>query len=112
MEPKTSHLNIRVTEAEHRAIASRARKSGLTLSAYVRRCALKDGAAAMPAVDAGELRRAYAGLKHSGSNINQIARALNTYGPNAVPAPAIDDAARKVADAADAVASTLATLRS
>ena len=110
MEPKTSHLNIRVTETEHRAIAARAHKSGLTLSAYVRRGALKGGAA-VPAVDADGLRHAYADLKHSGSNINQVAKVLNTYGADAIPASAIDAAARKVADAADAVASALSTLR-
>lgn len=111
MEPKTSHLNIRVTEAEHRAVASRTRKSGLTLSAYVRRCTHKGGAAAMPAVDADELRRAYANLKRAGSNINQCAHALNTYGREGCSEERAISAMQHVSAAADAVADALAIIR-
>lgn len=74
-------IYVRVTENEFARIRSRARKAGMSISAFARTRLLGD-AEARPTldIDIAELRKAFADLKHAGSNLNQCARALNTFG--------------------------------
>lgn len=92
---RSAQVHLRLTADEAARMRARSEASGLGLSAYIRRIALSGGAPA-PVADASELRPLYAELRRCGSNVNQIARALNTYG------------AEGAGDAA--VASTLAAL--
>lgn len=62
-------------------------------------------------IDAVTLRKAYADLKHAGSNVNQIARALNTRGAGAASVGEIDSALYALARAAEALSSALSITR-
>lgn len=112
MAGRTSRIEIRVSNGERAAMAACSRRAGKTVSAYLRDLATRDPSAPTLDIDAAGLRRAYADLKRAGSNVNQIARSLNTYGPRAAQSYGIEDALSSLATAADAVATALATVRS
>lgn len=109
---RSKRIFLRVNASELKRIRSRARKAGISVSAYMRNAALRHPkTCTVIEVDADGLRKAYADLKHAGSNINQCARALNTYGSDALPASTVVSAARRVGDAAGAIADVLAAAR-
>lgn len=83
----------------------------MTVSAYVRFAALRSESARVVEVDAPLLREVHADLKHTGSNLNQIARHLNTYGPGSVPDEVVGKALASVADATRAASDVLAAAR-
>lgn len=110
--PRSARIEVRVTAPEHDAITARARKAGLTVSAYMRSVALGHSAPKLPSsLDADELRRAYANLKHAGSNLNQWVRAVNTFGIRGANVSAMEGAADQVAAAAAAIAHELSSMR-
>lgn len=92
---RSAQVHLRLTESDAARMRERAAAAGMSLSAYIRRAALS-GEEPAPVADARELRPLYAELRRCGSNVNQIARAINTYG--------VDVAGD------DVVASTLAAL--
>lgn len=75
-----AQLHLRLAASDAVIIRERAGAAGLSISAYVRRASLAGGAPAA-AADVRELRPLYAELRRCGNNVNQIARALNSYGP-------------------------------
>lgn len=105
-------IDIRVTHRELQAIRSRARRAGVGMSEYMRSRALLnlDGAPTFD-VDSAELKAAYANLKRAGSNINQCARVLNTYGADTRIAEQTASAMERISLAADAVSAALAAAR-
>lgn len=106
-------IYVRVTENELTRIRSRACKTGMSISAYTRMKTLGDQEA-RPTVDLdiAELRKAFADLKHAGSNLNQCARALNTFGADEDSAANTDRAVRRVSAAADNICALIAAVRS
>lgn len=73
-------LNIRVSEAEHAAISTKATEAQMTISEYVRKRALRDERGPQPIeVDVGELQKTYRDLRHAGGNLNQVCRWLNSH---------------------------------
>lgn len=102
------HLRLTADEAAH--MRARADASGLSLSAYIRRSALSGGAPA-PVADARELRPLYAELRRCGNNVNQIARALNTYGADGAGDAAVARALAALERACDAVSEALEAAR-
>ncbi len=106
-------IYVRVTENELTRIRSRACKAGMSISAYTRMKTLEDQEA-RPTVDLdiAELRKAFADLKHAGSNLNQCARALNTFGADEDSAANTDRAVRRVSAAADNICALIAAVRS
>lgn len=106
-------IYVRVTENELTRIRSRACKAGMSISAYTRMKTLEDQEA-RPTVnlDIAELRKAFADLKHAGSNLNQCARALNTFGADEDSAANTDRAVRRVSAAADNICALIAAVRS
>lgn len=106
-------IYVRVTENELTRIRSRARKAGMSISAFARMKLLGD-AEARPTldIDIAELRKAFADLKHAGSNLNQCARALNTFGADGDSAASTDRAVRRVSVAADNICALIAAARS
>lgn len=106
-------IYVRVTENELTRIRSRACKAGMSISAYARMKTLGDQEA-RPTVDLdiAELRKAFADLKHAGSNLNQCARALNTFGADEDSAANTDRAVRRVSAAADNICALIAAVRS
>lgn len=105
-------IYVRVTENELTRIRSRACKAGMSISAYTRMKMLGDQEA-RPTVDLdiAELRKAFADLKHAGSNLNQRARALNTFGADEDSAANTDRAVRRVSAAADNICALIAAVR-
>ena len=83
----------------------------MTASAYLRSRALGGSEPPHVDIDAGELRRAYANLKHAGSNVNQIARVLNTYGGGAVPIARIESALSTIESTASDISRLLSASR-
>ena len=109
-EQKATQVNLRLSESEAKAIRDRAQASGLSLSAYMRRCSLSDDAPS-PALDARELKPLYTELRRCGNNVNQIARALNAYGAKGASMDEITQALASLANASGAVAEALAHVR-
>lgn len=106
-------IYVRATESELGRIRSRARKAGMSISAFARMRLLGD-VEARPAlnIDIAELRKAFADLKHAGSNLNQCARVLNTFGADGDSAASTDHAIRSVSAAADNICALIAAVRS
>lgn len=106
-------IYVRVTENELTRIRSRACKAGMSISAYTRMKTPGDQEARPTAdLDIAELRKAFADLKHAGSNLNQCARALNTFGADEDSAANTDRAVRRVSAAADNICALIAAVRS
>lgn len=105
-------IYVRVTENELTRIRSRARKAGMSISAFARMRLLGD-AEARPTldIDIAELRKAFADLKHAGSNLNQCARALNTFGADGDSAASTDRTVRRVSVAADNICALISAAR-
>lgn len=108
---RDARIEVRVTRREMERIRSRAKRSAMTVSSYVRHLALRDSEAPSIEVDAVALREAHANLKRAGSNINQVAKALNTYGAGGANTAAIDSALSSVTAAASAVTEVLSLVR-
>lgn len=106
-------IYVRVTENELARIRSGSRKAGMSISAFARMRLLGD-VEARPAldIDIAGLRKAFADLKHAGSNLNQCARVLNTFGADGDSAASTDRAIRSVSAAADNICALIAAVRS
>ena len=106
-------IYVRVTENELARIRARARRAGTSMSAFARMRLLGD-AEARPAldIDIAELRKAFADLKHAGSNLNQCARALNTFGADGDSAANTDRTVHRVSAAADNICALISAARS
>ncbi len=73
--------HVRLSDEEHALLKSAADKTGLALGAYLRAAALDSPgprAARKPPIRRQELVRLLGQIGKLGSNVNQIARALNT----------------------------------
>lgn len=114
MDRRDKRIDIRVTERERRSIASRARRAGEPVSAYVRRAALRRDAdpTATVEVDGRELAGAHADLKRCGGLLNQYVHAVNRYGLTAADVGPVESAAAEVARAAADVAAAIKITRS
>lgn len=109
---RRKRVYVRVTEKELSRIRACARRAGMSVSAYTRMRALGDGDT-RPTVDldAAELRKAFADLKHTGSNLNQCTRVLNTFGAHEDSEASAKRAMRSVSAAADSICALLAVVR-
>ena len=82
-------VKVCVTDAEAARLRARAAAAGRSVSSYMRaRCLAGGEERVVPALDTRELRPLYQELRRCGNNLNQIARALNSFGPGAVPGSA------------------------
>jgi hypothetical protein len=70
-------LNFRMTQAEHERLSAEATRANLSLSDYIR--AKLEGESSFVEIDKEALRGIHRELSRQGSNLNQIARRLNTY---------------------------------
>jgi hypothetical protein len=76
-------ISVRVSPDEETALLAKAQAAGLSLGSYLRACALGEAgprAKRSPPVNALLLAHAVAELNKAGSNLNQIARVVNTAG--------------------------------
>ena len=107
---REAQVHLRLTENDAARMRERAAAAGMGLSAYIRRTALS-GDRPEPVADARELRPLYAELRRCGSNVNQIARALNTYGAEGAGDAAVASALAALERACDAVADAMHAVR-
>jgi hypothetical protein len=94
---RTNPVCVRFDESEYSALESQAGEAGLSRAAYLRACALGDAgprARRSPTVERKLAAQAIAELNKAGSNLNQIARAVNM---------SLFPAAPDIKEAADAV---------
>jgi len=73
---KTKTIQIRVTEAGHDMILSRAVETGLSMSDYLRQLGISGG----DAVSSGKIHDMIMSINKIGVNINQLARRANESG--------------------------------
>lgn len=79
LDRRTKRVEIRLTEAEEKTLSELAMASGLTISDHVRKVSLGIKPKIYKATpERAALIKGLADLGKIGSNINQIARALNT----------------------------------
>jgi hypothetical protein len=82
-DPQTHVVHIRCTPAKHAAYDAAAARAGISISEYFRTMADgKPGPRAIPRppIERAELARLLGELGKLGSNVNQMARAMNTTG--------------------------------
>lgn len=107
----THRLEVRLTEVDDMAIRDRARAVGLSRSEYMRRVATHSDDVPRIIVDTDELKRIHTDLRRIGSNLNQIARELNTHHRTECITGSIDGVLSKVAETTDEVANLIITTR-
>ncbi len=105
---RTAHITIRLSPGERAALEAAADRAGLTPGSYARQIIM--GAPVprqvrRPPVERKELARLLGSLGHIGSNVNQIARVLNSGGE--VDDPMLADTLRDLMTMRDAVLSAL-----
>lgn len=77
---RSAPISVRVLDDERAVLRSKATEAGLSLASYLRFAGLGTAgvrARRAPTVNAAVLAQAIAALNKAGSNLNQIARALN-----------------------------------
>ena len=105
---RPTRLPFRVTEVERAKIEDRADRAGLTPGSYIRARALQRPVTLTtrrPPIDKADLARLLGLLGLAGSNINQVARQLNSDG--AVPLVDVREAIAQVQTAAVAIIESL-----
>lgn len=105
-------MNVRLSAEERDAIKSRSRSAGLTMSDYIRKCALQSTNRPVIRTDAETLRKVYADLRKQGGLLNQIARELNTHHQPDQLETELSVALKSVSHAAEETARFLADARS
>lgn len=98
---RAARITVRFLPEEHAELEARAAAAGLSPSAYLRACALGDAgprARRSPTVERSLAAQAIAELNKAGSNLNQIARAVNMeQWPGTSNMTAAADAVRRAA---------------
>ena len=84
MSSMNTHVNVRMSEAQRKAIEKKAAAMNMPSSTFMRDAALLCSEKPVKVADTGELAGIRAELKKIGTNLNQAVRALNTYGPDPV----------------------------
>lgn len=97
---RTKTVAVRLTPDEHAQWVAAAEVEGRgQMGRWVRETVtarLEDRPATAPVAATGEVQQMRAELARMGSNLNQIAKALNVSALGGGPAPAIDDVARNL----------------
>ena len=105
-------VKVCMTATEAERLRASASAAGVSMSSYMRsRCLARGDVGPVPVVDVRELRTVYQELRRCGNNLNQITRAINSFGSDAVPARAVESALGSVGSASDAVADVLSRAR-
>lgn len=107
-DAKTAHINVRVTPKERAAIVARSSRCEMSPSAFMRESALLRGEKPVRVADAERLLAIRTDLKRIGNLLNQSVRLAHTYGIDDSTSRAIDEAVRRVSDAATGIFELLA----
>lgn len=77
---RNKYLKIRVSEKEKNILVSKARKAGVSVSEFIRACAIHSDDSQIRVIDVKPLRDFLFELTKQGTNLNQFMKFLNTYG--------------------------------
>ena len=108
---RDKQVKVYVTEKERKELKSRALKCGMRVSDYVRYALIYSNDLTVVTIDLSKLDRAYKELYRQGVNLNQLARALNTYGADACSREAVESVLEKQCDAILRILSALISIR-
>lgn len=111
MTSMNTHINVRMSEAQRKAIEEKAAAMNMPASSFMRDAALLCGEKPVRVADTGELAGIRTELKKIGTNLNQAVRALNTYGSDPVVLNNLDRAASIVSTAVGWINDLLARAR-
>ncbi|GAB6701104.1 hypothetical protein BOVMAS03_09790 [Streptococcus uberis] len=80
MEQRNKYLKIRVSEKEKKILERKARKSGVTVSEFIRATSIHSDDSQIRLIDVKPLRQFVFELTKQGTNLNQFMKFLHTYG--------------------------------
>lgn len=107
-EPRTRHINVRLTPEERAAIEARSSSFGMPPSTFMREAALLCREKPVRVASPEELAEIRTLLKRQGGLLNQLMRVINTYGLEKTELPAVMQAVGNVSDAASNISKLLA----
>ncbi len=111
MTSMNAHINVRMSEAQRKAIEVKAAAMNMPASSFMRDAALLCGEKPVKVADTAELAGIRTELKKIGTNLNQAVRALNTYGSDPVALDNLNRATSIVSTAVGWVNDLLARAR-
>ncbi len=111
MTSMNAHINVRMSEAQRKAIEVKAAAMNMPASSFMRDAALLCGEKPVKVADTAELAGIRTELKKIGTNLNQAVRALNTYGSDPVVLNNLNRAASIVSTAVGWINDLLARAR-
>ncbi len=82
-DPKGRFIAVRCTDAEHAALTAKAATAGLSVGAYIRSVGLGSAgprARRRPPIEREAIALLLGQVGRVGSNVNQLAKAMNTHG--------------------------------
>ena len=106
-----TRVDLRMTVYEKNLLRLNAAHAGCTLSEYVRQTAVYSTPPSPIIVDMDEMAQLHFELRKEGVNLNQLVRAINTYGAEEVDADAIARTIAKVDAALDEVGGWIVGVR-
>lgn len=106
-DPKTDHVNVRMSPKERAAIVARSRSFGMAPSTYMREAALLRDTKPVTVADTEQLTALRSELKRIGTNLNQAVRALHAYGPNSTTLRNLETSLDAVSEAASHITQLL-----
>lgn len=80
MEQRNKYLKIRVSEKEKKILERKARKSGVSVSEFIRATSIHSDDSQIRIIDVKPLRQFVFELTKQGTNLNQFMKFLHTYG--------------------------------
>lgn len=108
---RDKQIKVYVTEKERERLRRKARKHGMRVSDLVREGLIYSNDLKIVVIDFDRLNKAWYELHKQGVNLNEIARAMNTYGPGGCDRAALDRTLELQRDAILRMMSALISLR-
>ena len=106
-QPKTAHINVRMSPKERADIVARSSRFGMTPSAFLRESALLRDEKPVRVAHADELKAMRTDLKRIGNLINQAVRLGHTYGLDEPTTKTLRGAVSNVSDTASRISELL-----
>lgn len=106
-QPRTVHINVRLSELERAAIVARSVEFGMPPSTFMRESALLRDEKPVKVADTEVLCALRVDLKRAGNLLNQAVRLGHTYGLDGSSIAAIETAVQGVSDVATRISELL-----
>lgn len=108
---RDKQIKVYVTEREREKLKRRARKAGVSVGELVRGTLIHSGDSYIRVIDIKPLYKASYRLLKCGTNLNQLMKFLNTYGPDAFDAVRVEQALKEFLETAASMRAALVSLR-